>query len=61
MEPEWVIDIKRQCEQFGVAFFFKQWGAYDETGKRVGKKKLVEFSKDELGTICPSLPFRESI
>jgi len=26
MEIEWVRDIRRQCEQQGVAFFFKQWG-----------------------------------
>src|SRR5439155_6180652 len=36
MKPEWVLDIKQQCEQFGVAFFFKQWGAHDEKGNRVG-------------------------
>ena len=26
MEPDWVIDIQEQCEEKGVAFFFKQWG-----------------------------------
>jgi len=26
VKPEWVIDIKEQCERAGVAFFFKQWG-----------------------------------
>lgn len=24
--PEWVIDIRQQCLQAGVPFFFKQWG-----------------------------------
>jgi protein gp37 len=38
MHPEWAIEIQRQCAQAGVAFFFKQWGAYDSSGKRVGKK-----------------------
>lgn len=28
MEIEWVRDIRRQCEDQGVAFFFKQWGGY---------------------------------
>lgn len=26
MEPEWVLDIQRQCTKARVAFFFKQWG-----------------------------------
>jgi protein gp37 len=38
MKAEWVRDIRRQCEEAGVAFFFKQWGAYDEMGQRLGKK-----------------------
>ncbi|MEO6197012.1 MAG: DUF5131 family protein, partial [Dehalococcoidia bacterium] len=27
-----------QCGVQRVPFFFKQWGAFDETGRRVGKK-----------------------
>lgn len=38
MEPEWVHVIRRQCEKYGVPFFFKQWGTYDPSGRRVGKK-----------------------
>jgi protein gp37 len=26
MNPEWVLDIRDQCEAAGVPFFFKQWG-----------------------------------
>ncbi|MDX1641474.1 MAG: phage Gp37/Gp68 family protein [Balneolaceae bacterium] len=26
MQPEWVIDIKEQCQEANVPFFFKQWG-----------------------------------
>ncbi len=26
MNPQWVIDIRNQCIQANVAFFFKQWG-----------------------------------
>jgi protein gp37 len=33
MDPKWVTDIRDQCLQAGVAFFFKQWGG-------VQKKKL---------------------
>jgi protein gp37 len=39
MKADWVRDIRRQCEEVGVAFFFKQWGAYDEIGQRVGKHR----------------------
>lgn len=39
MKPEWVRDIRQQCEAVGVAFFFKQWGAHNEAGERVGKGK----------------------
>ena len=38
MHPEWVAEIHRACEKSSTAFFFKQWGAYDQNGKRVGKK-----------------------
>lgn len=37
MNPEWARSIRDQCEAQGVPFFFKQWGAYSENGKRVGK------------------------
>lgn len=26
MKPDWVLDIQQQCDEVGVAFFFKQWG-----------------------------------
>lgn len=26
MKPEWVREIREQCQRAGVAFFFKQWG-----------------------------------
>lgn len=38
MKKEWVLNIKRQCEEQGVAFFFKQWGAYGEDGVKRSKK-----------------------
>jgi protein gp37 len=39
MRAEWVRDIREQCQDAGVAFFFKQWGAHNEAGERVGKGK----------------------
>ncbi|SMO72506.1 DUF5131 family protein [Fodinibius sediminis] len=36
MKPEWVIDIKRQCEKDDVPFFFKQWGGRNK--KKAGRE-----------------------
>ena len=38
MNPEWVATIQRNCREHSVPFFFKQWGAFDESGRKVGKK-----------------------
>ena len=38
MKPEWARSIREQCGDAGVAFFFKQWGAHDESGVRRSKK-----------------------
>jgi len=37
MKPEWVQNIKHQCEMADVAFFFKQWGAWGADGRRRSK------------------------
>lgn len=39
MKEAWANAIRSQCEHAGVAFFFKQWGAFNCEGKRVGKGK----------------------
>lgn len=38
MKAEWVETIKDQCEQDGVAFFFKQWGGWGADGKKRPKR-----------------------
>jgi protein gp37 len=38
MQPEWARAVRQACADAGVAFFFKQWGAHNSRGKRVGKK-----------------------
>ena len=35
MQEEWVIDIRNQCQQAGVPFFFKQWGGRNK--KQTGR------------------------
>ena len=38
MKPEWVRNIREQCEGQGVHFFFKQWGAFGPDGVHRSKK-----------------------
>lgn len=38
MNPEWAIDIQKQCDEQGVSFFFKQWGTWGEDGVKRSKK-----------------------
>lgn len=39
MKQEWAKAIQTQCSKYEVPFFFKQWGAFDPNGNRVGKRK----------------------
>lgn len=38
MKDAWVLDIKRQCDEQGAHFFFKQWGAFGADGLKRNKK-----------------------
>lgn len=38
MKEEWVLNIKRMCEEQHVAFFFKQWGTWGCDGVKRSKK-----------------------
>src|SRR6202011_5992392 len=31
MKKEWVISVREQCQEYGVPFFFKQWGGVRKT------------------------------
>ena len=39
MQGAWVEDIRIQCEEASVAFFFKQWGGWGADGKKRAKKQ----------------------
>jgi protein gp37 len=54
MEREWVIQIRDRCRQFGVPFFFKQWGGVNK--KRNGRH-LDGRTWDEMPVVV-SLPPR---
>ncbi len=36
IQRKWVVDIRRQCRQVGVPFFFKQWGGVNK--KKTGRE-----------------------
>ena len=38
MRKEWVLNLKRQCDEQGVPFLFKQWGTYGEDGVKRNAK-----------------------
>jgi protein gp37 len=38
MLPEWALNVQKQCDEQGIAFFFKQWGAWGEDGVKRSKK-----------------------
>ncbi len=37
MDPDWARNVRDQCTKDNVAFFFKQWGAHGDDGKRRAK------------------------
>ncbi len=39
MHPDWARKIRDDCAYVGTPFFFKQWGAFNAEGQRVGKEK----------------------
>ncbi|HDQ98967.1 MAG TPA: phage Gp37/Gp68 family protein [candidate division WOR-3 bacterium] len=58
MKESWVQSIRRQCEDAGVAFFFKQWGGVrkDLTGRELNGQVY-----DELPELHPGLVAAESL
>jgi protein gp37 len=44
MEEWWVWDIKQQCQEQGIAFFFKQWGGVNKkkSGRLLGDRTYDE-------------------
>jgi protein gp37 len=38
MNPDWAANVQKQCAEQSVAFFFKQWGTWSETGIKRNKR-----------------------
>jgi protein gp37 len=51
MQPEWVRELRDQCVEAGVAFFFKQWGGVRKhiTGRLLDGRTWDEFPEVENG------------
>ena len=54
IKEEWVLDIKAQCEQKQIPFFFKQWGGKN---KKVNGRLLNGKTYDEM----PEILLQESV
>lgn len=53
MKEEWVLNIKKQVDEAGKAFFFKQWGTWGSDGVKRNKHKN---GKQLKGEICQAIP-----
>lgn len=53
MREEWALNIKRQVEESGKAFFFKQWGTWGSDGV---KRNKHENGKVLAGEVCQAVP-----
>ncbi len=56
MKLEWVDSIRQQCEEFDVAFFFKQWGGWGADGVKRAKKQNGRQLHGRTWDQMPSLP-----
>jgi protein gp37 len=56
MRADWARDIREQCRRAGVAFFFKQWGAHNEHGIRVGKGRAGRILDGQTWDEMPAPP-----
>lgn len=53
MKEDWVLNIKKQVEQAGKAFFFKQWGTWGSDGIKRNKHKNGKILQ---GSVCQTMP-----
>ena len=53
MRPEWVENVRHQCQSADVAFFFKQWGGWGADGVKRSKKANGRVFKGQLWDEMP--------
>lgn len=57
MKPDWVLNVKYQCEAQNVSFFFKQWGSWGADGVKRDKKRN---GRVLLGRTWDEVPFYDT-
>lgn len=55
MKLEWILNVKRQCEEEKAAFFFKQWGGWGADGVKRSKKQNGRLLLDRVWDEVPSM------
>lgn len=55
MKEAWAINIRNQCLNAGVDFFFKQWGAWGADGKQRNKKANGRILDGRMWDMIPSV------
>ena len=60
IKPEWARSLRDQCVEAGIPLFFKQWGEFDEFGKRVGKQKAGRILDDREWVEMPRITAQET-
>ncbi len=58
MKPEWVRSVRKQAEEQGVAFFFKQWGTWGSDGVKRNKKANGKTLDGKIIQLMPQLVMR---
>ena len=54
MKLDWILNVKRQCEQQNAAFFFKQWGGWGADGKKRAKKQNGRLLEGRTWDVLPA-------
>ncbi|MEX2238048.1 MAG: phage Gp37/Gp68 family protein [Dehalococcoidia bacterium] len=54
MRIEWAREVRDQCVVAGIPFFFKQWGAHNASGQRVGKSRSGRELDEQFWNEMPS-------
>lgn len=55
IKEEWIDEIHDQCETYGTAFFFKQWGTWGEDNRRRSKKANGRHYRGQTWNAMPTL------